>query len=94
MPDDRKGALPCWCNPRGAYPDGAFVFAPYDLKALEDAGIEWSFLAEEARPLRPDLLHGLNGLYHYSAPVTRASLEGVDGSPSSPATVLGSTSST
>jgi phosphoglycerate dehydrogenase-like enzyme len=60
-------------------PDGAFVFAPYDLKALEDAGIEWAFLTEEARPLRPDQLHGLNGLYHYSAPVTRASLEGVDG---------------
>jgi phosphoglycerate dehydrogenase-like enzyme len=58
--------------------DGTFVFAPYDLKALEDAGIEWAFLAEEARPLRPHLLQGLDGLYHYSAPVTRASLEGVD----------------
>ena len=58
--------------------DGGFVFAPYDLRALEDAGIEWAFLTEEARPLRPGLLHGLDGLYHYSAPVTRASLEGVD----------------
>jgi hypothetical protein len=75
-------------------PDGAFVFAPYDLKALEDAGIEWAFLTEEARPLRPDQLHGLNGLYHYSAPsrgpVWRASTD----SRSSHATVLGSTSST
>jgi phosphoglycerate dehydrogenase-like enzyme len=58
--------------------DGTFVFAPYDLKALEDAGIEWAFLTEEARPLRRNLLQGLDGLYHYSAPVTRASLEGVD----------------
>ena len=57
-------------------PDGAFVFAPYDLTALEDAGIEWAFLAEEARPLRPDLLRGIDGLYHTPPRVTKASLEG------------------
>lgn len=59
-------------------PDGTFVFAPYDLTPLQVEGVRWDFLVEDARPLRPDLLRGLDGLYHYSAPVTEASLDGVD----------------
>lgn len=78
MPDDRKGRFRVGVTREVRTADGAFVFAPYDLTALEDAGIEWSFLAEEARPLHPDLLHGIDGLYHYSAPITQASLEGVE----------------
>ena len=78
MPDDRKGRFRVGVTREVRTADGAFVFAPYDLKALEDAGIEWSFLAEEARPLHPDLFHGIDGLYHYSAPITQASLEGVE----------------
>jgi phosphoglycerate dehydrogenase-like enzyme len=59
-------------------PDGSFAFAPYDLSALEVDGVEWAFLAEDARPLVPELLDGLDGLYHFSAPVTAESLAGVD----------------
>jgi len=59
-------------------PDGALAFAPLDLGALERAGIAWSFLAEDVRPLTPDLLDGLDGLYHLGVPVTEGSLEGVD----------------
>ena len=59
-------------------PDGAFAFAPFGLEALEVPGVEWSFLAEDARPLTPELLQGLDGLYHFSAPVTVASLDGVE----------------
>jgi phosphoglycerate dehydrogenase-like enzyme len=59
-------------------PDGSFVFSPYDLSPLEVDDIEWEFLAEDARPLTPNLLQGIDGLYHYSAPVTEASLQGVD----------------
>ena len=78
MPDDRTERFRVGVTRDVRIPDGSFVFAPYDLTALEDAGIEWSFLAEDARPLRPDLLHGIDGLYHYAAPVTEASLEGVE----------------
>jgi phosphoglycerate dehydrogenase-like enzyme len=59
-------------------PDGSFVFAPYDLSMLEVDGVEWSFLAEDARPVTPELLAELDGLYHFSAPVTAESVEGVD----------------
>jgi len=59
-------------------PDGTLAFAPLDLGALERAGIAWRFLAEDARPLTPDLLHGLDGLYHLGVPVTEASLDGVE----------------
>ena len=58
--------------------DGTLAFAPFDLSALDVEGVEWSFLAEDARPLRPELLAGIDGLYHFSAPVTAASVEGVD----------------
>ena len=57
-------------------------------------GIEWQFLAEDARPLRPSLLAGLDGLYHFSAPVDAGSLDGVDRSRSLRDTVSASTSST
>jgi phosphoglycerate dehydrogenase-like enzyme len=56
--------------------DGTFAFAPFDLSALEGPGLEWRFLEDEA--LTPGLLKGLDGLYHFSGPVTAASLEGVD----------------
>ena len=78
MTDDRIERFRVGVTREVRTPDGGFLFAPYDLTALEDAGIEWSFLSEDARPLRSDLLQGIDGLYHYSAPVTRASLEGVE----------------
>lgn len=79
MPDDQtNGVFLIGVERRTRRADGAFVFTPYDLTPLEVAGVRWEFLAEDARPLTPDLLRGLDGLYHYSAPVTEASLEGVD----------------
>ncbi len=59
-------------------PDGSFVFAPFDLSALEVEGVRWDFLEQDARPLRPELLAGFDGIYHFSAPLTAESLEGVD----------------
>ena len=59
-------------------PDGTLAFAPFDLSALDVEGVEWSFLSDDARPLTPDLLAGLDGLYHFSAPVTAASVAGVE----------------
>jgi D-3-phosphoglycerate dehydrogenase len=59
-------------------PGGTLAFAPFDLSALEVGGVEWAFVAEDARPLTPELLAGIDGLYHFSAPVTAASLEGVE----------------
>ena len=58
-------------------PDGSFAFTP-DLSALEVNGVEWAFLAGNPRPLTPDLLADLDGLYHFSTPVTAESLDGVD----------------
>src|SRR5262245_740002 len=60
------------------HPDGTLTFAPLDLGALERAGVEWRFLAEDVRPLTPDVLKGLDGVYHLGVPVTEASLEGVE----------------
>jgi phosphoglycerate dehydrogenase-like enzyme len=57
--------------------DGRFVFEPIGLEALEAAGIEWDFL-DRGGEVRPEQLDGLDGLYHFAAPVTAASLEGVD----------------
>lgn len=57
--------------------DGSLTFAPTaDLSALEVDGVEWAFLAEDARPLTPELLAGIDGLYHFSAPLTAAGLNG------------------
>ena len=77
MPDDRSTFL-IGVERGTRTPDGTFVFAPYDLSPLEVDGIRWAFLADDARPLTPGLLEGLDGLYHYSAPVTEGSLDGVD----------------
>jgi D-3-phosphoglycerate dehydrogenase len=79
MPDDKiSGSFLVGVERRTRKPDGTFVFSPYDLSPLEVDGVRWDFLAEDARPLTPDLLRGIDGLYHYSAPVTEASLEDVD----------------
>jgi len=58
--------------------DGALVFAPIGLEALERPGIEWRFLADDARELTPELLGDLDGLCHFSPAVTAASLDGVE----------------
>jgi phosphoglycerate dehydrogenase-like enzyme len=78
MPDDRIATFHIGVERGTRRPDGTFVFAPFDLSPLEVDGVQWTFLAEDARPLTPELLRGIDGLYHYSAPVTEASLEGVD----------------
>jgi phosphoglycerate dehydrogenase-like enzyme len=78
MPDDRIATFHVGVERGTRRPDGAFVFSPYDLSPLEVDGVRWDFLAEDARPLTPELLRGIDGLYHYSAPVTEASLDGVD----------------
>ncbi len=57
-------------------PDGTFTFAPYDLSALDAAGIAWGFLPEDT--LTPDVLDGIDGLYHYATPLPAATLEGVE----------------
>lgn len=59
-------------------PDGSLVFAPVDLGALDAPGVAWDFLAEDARELTPDLLQGLDALFHFSPAVSAASLEGID----------------
>ncbi len=78
MPEDRKRPFTIGVERRVRTPDGGFAFAPYDLAPLDVEGVRWSFLAEDARPITPELLAGIDGLYHYSAPVTAASLEGAD----------------
>lgn len=78
MPEDRSEPFRIGVTRDVRRPDGTLAFAPYDLSALEVAGVEWEFLAEDARPLTPALLDGLDGLYHFSAPVTAASVDGVE----------------
>src|SRR5512132_419 len=78
MPNDRNGAFRVGVTRDVRRPDGSFTFAPFDLSPLDDAGVPWEFLAEDARPLTADLLADLDGLYHYSAPLTAASLDGVE----------------
>ena len=78
MPKDRTDPFRIGVTRDVRRSDGSFVFAPHDLGSLEVDGIEWQFLAEDARPLRPSLLAGLDGLYHFSAPVDAGSLDGVD----------------
>ena len=56
--------------------DGSFTFAPFDLSALDRAGVPWSFLQEDT--LTAGSLAGIDGLYHYSAPLPATSLEGAD----------------
>lgn len=78
MPEDRTRTFRVGVTRDVRRPDGTFVFAPYDLSALEVDGLEWSFLAKDARPLRPSDLAGLDGLYHFSAPLDVDSLDGVE----------------
>ena len=60
--------------------DGLLSFAPVvsRLELLDVPGVACDFLPEDRRPLTPDLLQGLDGLYHFSSQVTAASLDGVD----------------
>lgn len=78
MPVDRKMVFTVGVERSLRTSDGRFAFAPYDLAPLEDGGVRWHFLAEDARPVTSALLQDLDGLYHYSAPVTEESLEGID----------------
>src|SRR6185312_13740179 len=78
MPTDQQEPFRIGVTRDVRRPDGSFAFAPFDLSTLEVDGVEWAYLVEDARPLTPALLAGLDGLYHFSAPVTAASLEGVD----------------
>jgi hypothetical protein len=64
MPNDRNGAFRVGVTRDVRSPDGSFTFSPFDLSSLEDAGVAWEFLAEDARPLTADLLAELDGLYH------------------------------
>ncbi len=78
MPDDRHEHFRIGVTRDVRRPDGTFVFAPYDLSALEIDGVNWEFLADETQPLTPRLLRNMDGLYHFSTPVTAASIEGVE----------------
>ncbi len=78
MPEDRTAPFRVGVTRDVRRPDGTLAFAPYDLSDLDRAGVAWEFLAEDTRPLTPELLVELDGLYHFSAPVTGASLEGVE----------------
>jgi phosphoglycerate dehydrogenase-like enzyme len=57
-------------------PDGTFTFAPFDLALLDEAGIPWAFLDDDV--LAAGSLAGIDGLYHYAAPLTARSLEGAE----------------
>jgi D-3-phosphoglycerate dehydrogenase len=78
MPKDRREPFRVGVTRDVRRPDGTFVFAPYDLSALDVNGIAWEFLEEDARPLRASLLEGIDGLYHFSAPLDAGSLESVE----------------
>jgi len=78
MPSDRHEPFRIGVTRDLRRPDGTFALAPFDLKALEVDDVEWRFLGEDARPLAPRLLAGIDGLYHFSAPVTADSVRGVD----------------
>jgi len=78
MPNDRHEPFRIGVTRDLRRPDGTLAFAPFDLGALEVDHVEWKFLEEDARPLTPQLLTGIDGLYHFSAPVTADSVRGVD----------------
>ena len=78
MPDDRKRPFTIGVERTLRTSAGEFAFVPSGLGPLEVDGLRWSFLAADACPLTPDLLGHIDGLYHYSAPLTAASLAGVD----------------
>ncbi len=78
MPTDQEERFRIGVTRDVRRPDGTLVFAPFDLSALEVDGVSWAFLSVDARPLTPELLSGIDGLYHFSATLTAASVEGVD----------------
>jgi phosphoglycerate dehydrogenase-like enzyme len=78
MPEDRHHIFRVGVTRDLRRADGTLAFAPLDLSRLEHEGVEWAFLDEDARPLTPGLLAGLDGLYHFSAPVMEESLAGVE----------------
>ena len=78
MPTDQEEPFRIGVTRDVRRPDGTLAFTPVDLSALEVEGVSWAYLREDARPLTPALLSGIDGLYHFSAPVDAASIEGVD----------------
>jgi phosphoglycerate dehydrogenase-like enzyme len=76
MPTDQNVAFRVGVTRDVRRPDGNVAFAPFDLSALERAGIAWAFLEDDA--LGPGSLAGVDGLYHFATPLTAASLEGAD----------------
>jgi phosphoglycerate dehydrogenase-like enzyme len=59
-------------------PDGALVFAPIGLEALDRPGLVRAFLDEDRRELTPGQLAELDALFHFSPTVSAASLDGVE----------------
>lgn len=53
-------------------------FLPFGLEPLDRAGIGWELLAEERAELPPELVRGFDALFHFSAVVSAATLEGAD----------------
>lgn len=78
MPNDRSDAFQIGVTRDVRTADGGFAFAPHDLSALDVEGVDWEFLAADARPLTASLLQGYDGICHLSAPLTAASLNGVE----------------
>jgi phosphoglycerate dehydrogenase-like enzyme len=78
MPEDRNATFRIGVTRDLRTADGGLAFAPFDLAALDVDGVVWDFLAEDVRPLDPALLDGLDGLYHFSTPVTAASVAGLE----------------
>jgi D-3-phosphoglycerate dehydrogenase len=53
-------------------------FLPFGLEPLDRAGIQWELLAEERAELTAELVAPYDALFHFSAGVTAATLEGAD----------------
>jgi phosphoglycerate dehydrogenase-like enzyme len=76
MPTDQTATFRVGVTRDVRRPDGTFTFAPFDLSPLERADIPWAFLDDDV--LRAGSLAGIDGLYHYAAPLKAESLEGAD----------------
>lgn len=60
-------------------PDGTLGYGDIGLGLLDQThGVEWEFLAENARELRPDQVQGYDALLVLAPRVTAATLEGAD----------------
>src|SRR5262245_46496432 len=60
-------------------PDGTIGFGDIGLRLLEaEPGLEWEFLAEDARELRADQVRDYDALIVLGARVTAATLAGAD----------------